>query len=88
MDQPDDAAMLGQANCGKKANASKISQDELRRHFEECVKGTKSLTRSQESFTAFIVGFRMYERMAMELGKPVTEEESRRFVRRYQMPSA
>lgn len=63
----------------------KISREEVRRHFEECVKATKEMELSQESVTAFIIGFRMYERMAMHLGKQITEDESRRFVPKKQV---
>lgn len=69
---------LGGMRCSP---SSKISKEEVQRHFEECVKGTKSMTEvTQESFTAFIVGFRLYERMATHLGRQITEDESRRFV--------
>jgi len=59
---------------------NKISKKEVRRHFEMCVKETTGLSSSEESFIGFLVGFRMYERIAIMLDKQVTEEESHRVV--------
>jgi hypothetical protein len=68
---------LGGMRCSP---SSRVSVEELRRHWEECLRGTESLVRSDESFNGFIVGFRMYERMITKLGRQMTDDESRRFV--------
>jgi len=58
--------------------ANKLPKQELRRFFNICSIETVGL--KPDDIVGFTVGFRMYERMAMKLGKQITEEESRRFV--------
>ena len=58
----------------------KVSKREIRRHFELCVGATSGLNSSEDSFIGFLVGFRLYERMARKLGRELTEEDVRRFV--------
>lgn len=58
----------------------KISKHEVKRHFENCLNETPGLESTDAAYIGFIVGFRMYELMARELGKHVTDRESRRFV--------
>ena len=57
---------------------TKLPKSELRRHFDMCIHDTIGL--NEDSLIGFIVGFRMYERMALRLGKQITEKESRSFV--------
>lgn len=59
---------------------TKISRDELRRHYLQSVKETESMKDTKETWLGFIVGFRVYERMATHLGLELTEKDSRRFV--------
>lgn len=65
---------------GSDASNSKISKTEIKRHFDACVEETVGLETTDAAYIGFIVGFRMYERMARNLGKQVTNEESKRFV--------
>lgn len=58
----------------------KISRDELRRHYEQAVRETESLKDTKETWIGFIIGFRLYERLATHLGIELTEEDSKRFV--------
>jgi hypothetical protein len=58
----------------------KVSKVEIRRHFELCVNATAGLNSSDDSFVGFLVGFRLYERMARKLGRELTEDEVRQFV--------
>jgi hypothetical protein len=58
----------------------RISPEELRRHFQQCVKETSSLQNTKDSFTGFICGFRAYEKMATHLGLNFGDADSKRFV--------
>ena len=59
---------------------TRISKEELRRHYLQCVEQTDNLSDSQETWIGFLCGFRCYERMANEIGLAMTDEDSRRFV--------
>jgi hypothetical protein len=58
---------------------TKISRDELRRHYEQAVRETESMKDTEEGWRGFIVGFRLYERLATHLGLQLTEADSKRF---------
>jgi len=58
----------------------RISKEELRRHFEQCVNDTSSLPNTKESFIGFICGFRAYEKMATALRLNLSDADSKRFV--------
>lgn len=60
----------------------KISRNELRRHYEQAVRETESLKDTKETWLGFIVGFRLYERLATHLGMQLTESDSKMFVAR------
>lgn len=61
-------------------DSQKISKSEVNRLFKLCLDETPGLEANDTAHIGFIVGFRMYERMARELGKHITDRESRRFV--------
>lgn len=59
---------------------TKISRNELRRHYEQAVRETEALKDTKETWIGFVIGFRVYERLATHLGMELTEEDSKRFV--------
>lgn len=63
-------------------SGEKISNEELRRHYDQCCAQSSLLNPSEEAFKGFIVGFRCYERMAQLHGVAVTESDSKRCVPR------
>lgn len=59
---------------------TKISRNELRRHYEQAVRETDALNDTKETWIGFVIGFRVYERLATHLGMELTEEDSKRFI--------
>lgn len=57
----------------------RISKEELRRHYLQCVADTASLQDTKESWIGFICGFRIYEKMATHLGHNLSDDDSKRF---------
>jgi hypothetical protein len=62
--------------------AARVSKEELRRHWLQCVKDTPNLPNTEDAFKGFICGFRVYEKMATALGFAMTDADSRLFVPR------
>ena len=94
-DEQNDANPNGCAGCGGPLNESdggcpicigsdpelgRLTRDQLRAKYLQCVKETASLTDTKEAWIGFIVGFRCYEKMATALGKNLTQMDCDRFV--------
>lgn len=75
-DQQSQDSPAADADC----STSRVSKEEMRRHYLQCVKETESLKDTKDAWTGFICGFRTYERMATHLGLNLSDEDSKRFV--------
>lgn len=58
----------------------RISRDELRRHYLQCVAETANLTDTKDAWCGFICGFRTYEKMATHFGMNLSDDDSKRFI--------